>query len=477
MTPNALEQSARELLSLYSEAELEMIRKLRLRLFRGADASDWAQRKLAEVQAMRAEMSRTVQALEKSAGSIRGRLLTEGYNLGSATLAQELRALGLVDTLPTPDARLERLNLIIADMDRRMDLSHTYILRAAEDGYRRVIGDSVQLATLGVETTRQATQRALDQFAQRGITGFWDKTGRRWGMAEYAEMAARTGMMRASLEGYTAQALAYGQDLVIITDHADECPLCRPWENRVLSLTGAQRNHPDCTGTMDEARAAGLFHPNCLHSFSVHVPGMTPLAGGDRQTATQSAVGYQRRQQQRYMERQVRAWKRRQAAAQAPYNQRVAKAHVDRWQAKLRDLTGDTRLPRKYNREGGRVLLSKAAKLLTPVTISEKGRIIIVDAAAVVKEAKRKGGRHNGKYLDAQSWSDSSLRKAAKSYAGQVDEHRAKLNDPAAYDAGWGLKNDIEKAGLTEKWRKDMRKNAELQAVIEQVLRERGLLK
>jgi len=376
LMPNALEQSARALLDLYSEAELEMIRKMRLRLFRGAGVSDWAQRKLSEIRAMRASLQETISRLEKSASTLRGQLLTEGYNLGSATLAQEMRALGLTGGLQAPDVRVERLNLLIADLDQRMDVSHRYILREATDGYRNIIGESMQLSAAGVETTRQAVQRALNRFASKGITGFWDKTGRRWGMAEYAEMATRTGMMRASLDGYASQAQAYGQDLVIVTDHADECPLCRPWENRVLSLTGVMRNHPDCSGTLDEARAAGLFHPNCLHSFNIHVPGMTPLTGGDSQTVEQSIKGYENRQKQRYMERQVRRWKRLQAAANAPYNQRVAKAHVDQWQAKLRGLVQDTGLPRKYGREGGRVLLSEAAKKLSPLTISENGTIL-----------------------------------------------------------------------------------------------------
>lgn len=94
-------------------------------------------------------------------------------------------------------------------------------------------------------------------------------------------------------------------------------------------------------------------------------------------TAEEDAQGYANRQQQRYMERTVRKWKRRQAVALTSEEERYAKAYVDRWQAKLRNLTGKgTKLPRKYDREGGRVLLSDAAKKLRPFTFSANGAII-----------------------------------------------------------------------------------------------------
>ena len=187
-------------------------------------------------------------------------------------------------------------------------------------------------------------------------------------MAEYAEMAVRTGMMNAALAGYTQEALAHDEDLVIISDHADECPLCAPWERKVLSLTGAQLYHPDCDGALGDARAAGLFHPNCLHAMTVYVPGLTVKSGSKPgRTADADAAGYKARQDQRYMERTVRKWKRRQAAATTPQDERIAKAYVSAWQSKLRNLVAENaKLPRKYNREGGRVLLSDAAKKLKP---------------------------------------------------------------------------------------------------------------
>ena len=40
-----------------------------------------------------------------------------------------------------------------------------------------------------------------------------------------------------------------------------------PWEGKILSLTGKTPNFP----TLEEARAAGLFHPNCRHAYGLHI--------------------------------------------------------------------------------------------------------------------------------------------------------------------------------------------------------------
>ena len=110
-----------------------------------------------------------------------------------------------------------------------------------------------------------------------------------------------------------------------------------------------------------------------LHSVTVYVPGLTDRTGSKERagiSAEADAAGYNKRQTQRYMERTVRKWKRRQAAAITPEDERMARAYVVKWQGKLRELTGGTTLPRKYDREGGRVVLSEQAKKLKPYNVS-----------------------------------------------------------------------------------------------------------
>lgn len=45
------------------------------------------------------------------------------------------------------------------------------------------------------------------------------------------------------------------------------CDKRSPWGGKVLSLTGETPGYP----TMAEAKAAGLFHPNCRHTYSLWI--------------------------------------------------------------------------------------------------------------------------------------------------------------------------------------------------------------
>lgn len=60
---------------------------------------------------------------------------------------------------------------------------------------------------------------------------------------------------------------------------------------------------------------------------------------------------YEDTQRQRYYERQVRAWKRRAAAAMDDATRARANRRVRDYQARIRALTAETGLPRKRRRE------------------------------------------------------------------------------------------------------------------------------
>lgn len=420
MIPNATQQRAEALFKMYAEAEEELIAILASRVGRvGQDPPQWAQQKLKQVQAVRAELKTAIDGLASRSLEERIKLMWAAHDEGADGLLRELGIEGVVSS-----ARSQSAVTLIDDYNERFSELHRRILRDAADAYRSVLNQALPMATMGVETTQQAIRRALNAFADRGITAFVDKAGRRWGMAEYAEMATRTGLMNAALAGYTQEALNHSEDLVIVTDHADECPLCAPWERRVLSLTGAQLSHPDCSGTIADARAAGLFHPNCLHGMTVYVPGLT-VADGNKPSGSyygsDDQRGYQQRQLQRYYERTVRRWKRRQAAATTPEDERIAKAYVDKWQRKLRELIGDNpKLPRKYSREGGRVLLSEAAKKMRALQVSENGGIISAEAKRIIETRELIRSKAINKAINPEKQSrhikDSPLYDGKRSY-------------------------------------------------------------
>lgn len=96
---------------------------------------------------------------------------------------------------------------------------------------------------------------------------FVDKGGRVWNTDNYLMMNVRTNSMAIyndTLVDTITQTT--GSDLVRISDDggtADSCDACSKWAGRIVSVTGQTKGYP----TLDEAKADGLFHPNCIHTI------------------------------------------------------------------------------------------------------------------------------------------------------------------------------------------------------------------
>lgn len=327
MTPNAMQAEAQRILAIYDQAEMRLLEVIK-DAAKDKYTTMWYKKKNLELLMGKTMFGSIISKTTALGSEIAQELIEKAYMGGAQAFLDEIRALGIdvPDTIET--VRLDRLLALQREIDGTVQTVGHAILRDANDKYRQIVGDALQVGQLNVENREQLMQRTLNRFADEGIFGFTDKAGRKWGMGEYTEMATRTGMMHAALEGYAIQAQQYGFDLIIVTDHADECPLCRPWENRILSLTGAQRSDPECTGTLQQAQAAGLFHPNCLHSYNAYVSGLSSKTGGDRQTPARNAEGYAARQTQRYYERQLRRWRRREGVAMDDKTAKKAETRV-----------------------------------------------------------------------------------------------------------------------------------------------------
>ena len=224
------------------------------------------------------------------------------------------------------------------------------ILRDSLDAYRSAVAGGAARMLVGGQTRREATQAAWAQLVQQGVFGFTDRANRRWRLHSYVEMAMRTASARAAVQGQDDRLASLDLHLVYISDHVQECQLCRPWEGRILhrefgpagplrvehGLQDDEFIDIDVAGTVGQARAAGLWHPNCRHSMSAYIPGVTRVPEGKA-----DPDGYRARMRQREIERKIRRWKEQAAAASTPEAKKAAGAKVRQWQAAMRQHLDD----------------------------------------------------------------------------------------------------------------------------------------
>ncbi|MFD9879985.1 phage minor capsid protein [Streptomyces alboflavus] len=350
---------------LYADSELRLLEIMARQLADGFDAPGWAVAKLAAVQPLRRAAQAVVDSLASAMQLEVFDAVAEAYDVGSRAGLAELGALSDTDARRaadiTPSTR--SIDRLAAETVQLVTATHRGILRAVEDVYRRVVAAVSGTPLLGIDTRRQATQRAVAQFTDRGIGSFTDKAGRTWSMTTYAEMAVRTSTGRAAVEAHADRLRAADIGLVVVSDAPHECPLCKQWEGTVLALDGpdgartieAEHAVDDgrtvrvrIAGSLDEARRAGLQHPNCRHSASALLPGVTVPPTEQ----AQDPDGYEATQKQRAIERAIRKWKIRAAAAVDPSAKHAAEARVRLWQGKMRDhLAAHPELRRKRERE------------------------------------------------------------------------------------------------------------------------------
>jgi hypothetical protein len=334
------ERLAREVTGYYAEAERLLIERIARRLAAGVESPRWAELKLAQLQEYQRQAQALLADLERKAATGATTALTEAYERGGMAAVADLRRLN--KTTVEPLAGLRAIQALTAETVASLTAMHQRILRVTTDAYRSVIAETAQQVLLGTQTRLQAAQAALDRFAARGITGFVDRAGRGWAMESYAEMAMRTGTGRAAVQGHVDRLQANGMDLVIVSDAPKECPLCRPHEGKVYSLSGTDPKYP----SLESARAEGLQHVNCRHSIAAYQPGITRPMGD-----VADPQGYADTQRLRYLERQTRAAKRVQAAAMDDAAAQAAGARVRSYQAKIRHHVDTTTAKRQPHRE------------------------------------------------------------------------------------------------------------------------------
>lgn len=327
---------------------------------------DWQTEKLAAISAIRSFAEGLIARLDERLDQHVEQAVALAFERGGrAAVAELARHSGVADTeadrireaLPGVDA----ITRLIRSAVTTLRGTHLPILRWALDAYRAAVGAHAVGVLAGTHTRLRAAQVAWEELVARGVTGFTDRAGRRWELASYVEMAMRSVTAQAAVEGHLDRLRERGIGLVYVSDAPQECKRCRPWEGEVLATSGPPGRrtvHADhatedgrtveveVAGTVAEAIAAGLLHPNCRHSLNAYIPGASrpPVDTSDRQ-------GDEDRQRLRHLERQVRRWKRVEVGALTPQARARAAGRVRHYQALIREHVAATGLHRQRHRE------------------------------------------------------------------------------------------------------------------------------
>lgn len=332
-----------QIFAIYSHAETVMLDKMAKRVAKGILQEGWTESKLKETTEMKQELEDIVKDLDKIAKHKLDKGLKEAYITGQKSVGKDMGIpMNIMNDFEVP-ASLQRL---ILESNNMITNTSIRILRDTQDAFREIQAEVATGLLAGVETRKEIAQSMLNKLADKGITSFVDKAGRKWDMATYAEMAARTVTARAALQGHIDRQAEIGNDLMIVSSIGVTCPTCAPWEGKVLSISGKDFKYTP----LQTAIAAGLFHPNCKHTLTAYFDFIEEPEGHDHQQFYEPEI-YAKTQEQRYNERQIRRWKRRAEVAITPQDRKAALSKVMDFQERQRELVQKYGFKRKYDRE------------------------------------------------------------------------------------------------------------------------------
>ncbi len=247
------------LVKFYEQAEREILDRINRALLRG--------NKTEYLDQMKREIEAILQQLREGNRTWCTEAIPRVYSEGLRNADIMLKDIGASTSAAFGAIHQQAAQVLAENAYQRFEDVAQVIGRQVNDIYRELALENVRGTVVGYDTWKQTARRFREQLAERGVTGFKDRTGKMWNMRTYTEMVARTTTMEAHLQGTANRLVEQGHDLIKVSTHRGACPLCEPWQGKVLSITGKTSGYP----TLEEAKAAGLFHPNCRHAYGLYI--------------------------------------------------------------------------------------------------------------------------------------------------------------------------------------------------------------
>lgn len=229
----------------------------------------------------------------------------------------------------------DKLKALIKETKKAVADPTKAILRYQDDQYRQIITRAQVGLSNGSLTLEQAIDQATSDYLRAGISNIEYKNGNRVNIADYATMCLRTSNHKAFLHGQGAKRKQMGVTTVLVSQHLTACPLCVPWQNKVLIddiFSGGDKEdgpYPLLSEAVDE----GLLHVNCQHNLNTFYPGISTIPP----TLDPSKVdeAYKETQKQRRIQRDIRRQKRVVAGTTDLTNFNNEKRKLDRLEEKV----------------------------------------------------------------------------------------------------------------------------------------------
>lgn len=228
-------------------------------------------------------------------------------------------------------------------------------------------------ASSGAFSYDMAISNVINDLAANGLGMIEYPTGTRRRIDTVARTAVRTAVNQSALKCQEDVMDEMDVNLVETSSHLGARPSHAEWQGRIfwrLKPYGNYKNFKEATGY---GTGAGLGGWNCRHSFYPYFPGLSERTYQHYRKKENEEV-YQLEQEQRYNERKIREWKRRQAVNKAGGVDTTLECRkVREWQQRQADfLKKHPDMKRNYARE----IIEKRSITIKETTVRKNNMLL-----------------------------------------------------------------------------------------------------
>ncbi len=355
---------------------------------KGLATQAWRLRKLAELGQLNRESMEIIARLTGQVPELIQIALEDAALAATKDVEPELKRAVKGGMLQSPEAGevlasrsvTQALSAYERQAVEKANLVNTTMLKSTLDQFRKIVSNTAQIeqqmqsaqrilntqtgsVVTGISSRQAALREALSQVHKEGITGFFDRAGRRWSPEAYINMDIRTTVHNTAIQTVKLRQEDYGVKIFRVSTHSGARPLCYPYQGRYFSWDNSSGTFVDGNGTRHRYKGinttsygepAGLFGINCMHHPITVIPGVTIPSDTPKEDKKENDRIYTESQEQRSLERKIRYAKQRAAMYEAAGDKEGAEKvtqQIKDAQAEMRAFIKRTGRTRRRDRE------------------------------------------------------------------------------------------------------------------------------
>lgn len=364
LTPGYLDALPEAVVELYAQVEADILADMARRIATYdyyIPAAQWQHIKAQELGLMHDEI---IKQMSRATGQSQSDLRKMFSDAGGVALEEDDKIHRAAGKSPSPvnasPALLEALNAGYKKTYGVFKNLTSTTARTSTKQFENALDRAYMQITSGAFDANTAVRMAVKDLSRQGLGAIKYPSGHVDTIEVATRRAVVTGVSQTAGVLSETRAAEMGCDLMELTAHAGARPDHARWQGQIVSLSGRKgylSKQDIGYGSVDGFKGA-----NCRHDWYPFYEGISKrgytkqgLNQLEAKTIAYNGVRmteYEATQSQRYIERQIRRWKREnQAMAAAGLDTGKSAAKIKKWQNAQKDFSRQTGLKRQYDRE------------------------------------------------------------------------------------------------------------------------------